>query len=100
MRHHRVQTGIECHLHPSLFSNHPPLPSLFCGTIVVGITYALENVLIFSNLYADTQINNWGISKRRGGIGNVQMLTRDTLQEGNGSLGREVRQKLKYVSFK
>ena len=54
----------------------------------------MENVLIFSNLYADTQINNWGFSERRGGISNVQMLTRDTLQEGNGSLGREVRQKL------
>lgn len=100
MRHHRVQTGTECHVHPSLFSNHPPLPSLFCGTIVVGITYALENVLIFSNLYADTQINNWGFSERGGGIGNVQMSTRDTLQERNGSLDRGVRQKLKYVSLK
>lgn len=106
MRHHRVQTGTECQVHPRLFSSYPPLPSFFCGTIVVGITYALENVRkqisaqIFSNLYADTQINNWGFSERRGGIGNVQMWTRDTLQKGNGSLVREVSQKLKYVSLK
>ena len=34
-RHHRVQSGTECQVYPSLLSSHSPLPYLFCGTIVV-----------------------------------------------------------------
>ena len=55
MRHHRVQTGTECQVHPSLFSSQPPLPSFSCGTIVVGITYVWKmywskSVLRFSQI--------------------------------------------------